>query len=66
VVGTGCGGCWLWWALAVVSVGCCRHWLSWALALEAGQLGQDGVGRWGRDRFDSCLLEKKWGHGVSG
>lgn len=34
--------------------------------LEARQLKQGRVGRWGRGRFDSSLLEKKWGHGVSG
>lgn len=33
--------------------------------MEVGQLKQGGIDRWGRGRFDSCLLEKKWGHGVS-
>ena len=45
---------------------CGGHWLWWALALETGQLRQGRVGRWGRGRFDSSLLEKKWGHWVSG
>lgn len=41
--------------LAVVGTGYGGHSLWWALALEAAQLRQGGVGRWGRGRFDNSL-----------